>query len=178
MRREEEEEEEEEDDEVEGENGDQKVKEEKIDMPNVDSIAIKVENGSFKDARNGRSCKKRDSYFKDEEEEEQEEQEEQEVMEEKIDTPNIINGRGHSIPIKMENGLHKNARNGRSCKKRDSYKFQDDDEEIESLLDDEDNHETKEEIVKHESDNSEVEETVKAELPVESTEMTVINCGS
>ena len=172
MRREEEEEEEEENEEVEGENGDQTVKEEKID------IAIKVENGSFKDARNGRSCKKRDSYFKDEEEEEQEEQEEQEVMEEKIDTPNIINGRGHSIPIKMENGSHKNARNGRSCKKRDSYKFQDDDEEIESLLDDEDNHETKEEIVKHESDNSEVEETVKAELPVESTEMTVINCGS
>merc|ERR550532_3835634 len=165
MRREEEEEEEEEEDEVEGENGDQKVKEEKIDMPNVDSIAIKVENGSFKDARNGRSCKKRDSYFKDEEEEEQEEQEEQEVMEEKIDTPNIINGRGHSIPIKMENGLHKNARNGRSCKKRDSYKFHDDDEEIESLLDDEDNHETKKENGKHESDNSEVEKTVKAELP-------------
>merc|ERR1711936_1051035 len=91
----------------------------------------------------------------EEDDEEEGEQEEQEVMEEKIDTPNIINGRGYSIPIKMENGSHKNARNGRSCKKRDSYKFQDDDEEIESLLDDEDNHETKEEIVKHKSDNSE-----------------------
>ena len=48
------------------------------------------------------------------------EEEEEEIKEEKVDVPSI---NGDSATIKIENG-----RNGRSCKKRDSYKFQDDED--------------------------------------------------
>ena len=50
----------------------------------------------------------------------EEEEEEEEIKEEKVDIHSI---NGDSSQIKIENG-----RNGRSCKKRDSYKFQDDDD--------------------------------------------------
>ena len=47
------------------------------------------------------------------------EEEEEEIKEEKVESPSV---NGDSI-VKIENG-----RNGRSCKKKDSYKFQDEDD--------------------------------------------------
>ena len=67
----------------------------------------------------------------------EEEEEEEDIKEEKEVLPRI---NGDSSPIKIENG-----RNGRSCKKRDSYKFQDD-EDAEQAEEDED--------LKHESEDS------------------------
>lgn len=83
---------------------------------------------------------------------EEEEEEEEAMKEEKFDIPNIADG--DSIEIKKENGSHHNdnEKNGRSCKKRDSYKFQDDDEDSETPLDDEDNPDVSVDKVEHERD--------------------------
>ena len=57
------------------------------------------------------------------------EEEEEEIKDEKVDIASI---NGDSSIIKIENG-----RNGRSCKKKDSYKFQDD-EDTEQVEEEED----------------------------------------
>ena len=68
----------------------EEIKEEKVDIHsiNVDSSQIKIENG-----RNGRSCKKRDSYkFQDDDDTEQAEEEEDESEEESEDPVTTVNG--------------------------------------------------------------------------------------
>ena len=69
----------------------EEIKEEKVESPSVngDSI-VKIENG-----RNGRSCKKKDSYkFQDEEDTEhaEEEEEEEDLKQESEDPVTTVNG--------------------------------------------------------------------------------------
>ena len=100
---------------------------------------------------------------------EEEEEEEEEMKEEKLDFPNIADG---DSTIKKENGSHHNdnEKNGRSCKKRDSYKFQDDDDDSETPLDDEDNPDVTEDKVKHERD--EPRDSANGSLSGENPEVT------
>lgn len=83
------------------------------------------------------------------------EEEEEEIKEERDEIQNI-----NGDSLKVENGSLKDSRNKRSCKKRDSYKFQDDDEDVEAH----DEEEKDEDIEAHDEEDNDEEENVKHEI--------------